>query len=70
MCPCPFCTGLLILLCPFLLFKRSRNWLKNKVLKHHTGCCRCQHAEHESHQKDRTPCTCNSCCKKNKEHQK
>ena len=61
MCPCPFCAGIALLLCPLLLFKKTRNWLKNKIKHHHSSCETCQKAEHEHHLKDHTPCCCNAC---------
>lgn len=61
MCPCPFCTAVVILLAPLLLFKKSRVWLKNKVMCHHQSCEVCQHAEH---MKDHTPCHCAACAHK------
>lgn len=61
MCPCPFCTAVLILLAPLLLFKKSRNWLKSKIMGHHKACQVCQQAEHDGHMKDHTPCHCVAC---------
>jgi len=61
MCPCPFCTAIAILLCPLLLFKGTRKWLKAKIKHHHSGCEVCQQAEHEQHLHDHTPCHCNAC---------
>ena len=62
MCPCPFCTTIAILFCPLLLFKRSRKWLKSKIInRHHRSCEVCQHAEHEQHMHDHTPCHCRAC---------
>ena len=66
MCPCPFCASLAILLCPLLLFKRTRKWLQNKICHHHENCDRCQHAEHEQHMHDHTPCHCKVCQVKGK----
>ena len=34
------------------------------IKKHHKNCGVCQKAEHEAHQKDHTPCTCNACHQK------
>ena len=61
MCPCPFCASILILLCPLLLFPKTRKWLKSKIKHHHSACEVCQHAEHEQHMHDHTPCHCNAC---------
>ena len=61
MCPCPFCTTIAILLCPLLLFKGSRKWLKSKIKRHHGSCETCQKAEHRQHLADHTPCHCNAC---------
>ena len=61
MCPCPFCATVAILLCPLLLFKRTRAWLKSKISRHHHSCQVCQNAEHEQHRHDHTPCHCNAC---------
>ena len=61
MCPCPFCTTVAILLCPLLLFKCTREWLKAKLNIHHRGCERCQQAEHAQHMRDHTPCHCAAC---------
>ena len=66
MCPCPFCTGVLLLLCPLLLFKKTRTWLKNKIKRHHKSCETCQHAEHEHCKAEHIKCTCEKCKKKNK----
>lgn len=61
MCPCPVCTGLLILLCPLLLWKKPRQWLNKKINKHHKGCAACQKAEHHHCQQEHIPCTCEKC---------
>lgn len=61
MCPCPFCTAILILLSPLLLMKKTRSWLKNKIMHHHRDCQVCQQAEHNEHMKDHTPCHCVAC---------
>ncbi len=61
MCPCPICTAILIILSPLLILKKSRNWLKNKIMGHHKACQVCQQAEHEVHMKDHTPCHCVAC---------
>ena len=66
MCPCPFCASIAILLCPLLLFKKSRTWLKNKIRRHHKHCETCQHAEHERCQEEHIPCTCEKCKHKRK----
>ena len=66
MCPCPFCTTVAILLCPLLLFKRTRKWLKAKIKRHHSACDVCQKAEHEQNMSHHTPCHCNACQKKQK----
>ena len=61
MCPCPFCTGVLLLLSPLLLFKKPRLWLKNKIKRHHKQCATCQSAEHDRCQLEHVPCTCEKC---------
>jgi len=61
MCPCPFCASIAILLCPLLLFKQSRKWLKSKILRHHKHCETCQQAEHERCQAEHIKCTCEHC---------
>ena len=66
MCPCPFCTTVAILLCPLLLFPKTRKWLKSKIKRHHCSCDRCQTAEHNQHMKDHTPCSCQACKAKRK----
>lgn len=66
MCPCPFCTALLILLSPLLLFKGLREWVKGKIKHHHRECDRCQEAEHTAHTSSHAKCTCTHCQKKGK----
>ena len=66
MCPCPFCTGILLLLSPMLLFKAPRKWLKGRILRHHKSCATCQQAEHEHCQIEHIPCTCERCKYKTK----
>ena len=70
MCPCPICTSIVILLCPLLLFKGTRTWLKSKIKKHHCACDVCQQAEHEQHRANHTPCSCRQCQKKKRRVQK
>ena len=67
MCPCPFCSGVLLLLSPLLLFKGPREWLKRKIKKHHKHCDTCQHAEHERCQEEHIKCTCENCKHKKNE---
>lgn len=66
MCPCPFCTGVLLLLSPLLLFKKPRAWLKRKIRLHHKSCETCQTAEHERCKTEHIPCTCEKCKHKRK----
>ena len=66
MCPCPFCATVAILLCPLLLFKGTRKWLKAKIKRHHSACEVCQKAEHEQNMSHHTPCHCKACQKKSK----
>lgn len=61
MCPCPICTAILIVLSPLLILKKSRNWLKSKIMGHHKVCQVCQQAEHEVHMIEQTPCHCMAC---------
>ena len=61
MCPCPFCSGILILLSPLLLFKKPRAWLRKKIKGHHTHCDTCQQAEHAHCQEAHIKCTCEHC---------
>ena len=66
MCPCPFCTGVLLLLSPLLLFKKPRKWLKSKIQRHHKHCETCQQAEHIRCREEHIPCTCERCHHKSK----
>ena len=66
MCPCPFCSGILLLLSPLLLFKGPRAWLKKKISKHHKHCETCQNAEHMHCQEEHIKCTCEKCKHKRK----
>lgn len=66
MCPCPFCTALLILLSPLFLLKGPRKWVKAKIKRHHHACETCQEAEHTENARSHTKCTCTHCTKKGK----
>ena len=66
MCPCPFCASIALLLCPLLLFKRTRKWLKSKISRHHKHCETCQNAEHERCKAEHIKCTCERCKQKHK----
>ncbi len=66
MCPCPFCCSIAILLSPLLLFKGPRQWLKNKLKRHHKNCSTCQSAEHHHCHTSHIQCTCEKCKRKRK----
>ncbi len=66
MCPCPICTSIALLLCPLLLFKKPREWVKKKIRRHHIHCAECQQLEHKKCQAEHIRCTCQACKKKRK----
>ena len=64
MCPCPICTSIALLLCPLLLFKKPREWVKRRIRFHHTHCAECQQLEHEKCHQQHIKCTCEKCKRK------
>lgn len=61
MCPCPFCATSALIVAILLPFKKTRNWLTNKMKSHHGHCDVCQKAEHEHCVQAHIPCHCKAC---------